>query len=63
MASALTPMWQRPVTQRDMSHSHQRHLGDGSVSQKVHWEELLELVTLKPWRDAPPQCRQPLLTG
>lgn len=63
MASALVPMWQRPVTQRDMSHSHQLHLGNGFFSQKVHWEELLELVTPKPWRDVPQQCWHPRLAG
>lgn len=35
--------------------------GTGSVSQKVHWEEWLELVTPKPWRDVPQQRWQPLL--
>ena len=61
MASAFVPVWRRLVTQRDTSH--RLHLGNGSVSQKVHWDELLELVTPKPWRDVPQQCRQLLLAG
>lgn len=63
MASALAPTWQRPVMLRDTSRRHQLHLGNGSASQKAHWEEWLEPVTLKPWRDVPLQCRQSLLAA
>lgn len=56
-------MRQRLVTQRDMSRSYQLHLGNGSVSQNVRWEELLELVTPKRWRGVLQQRRQPLLAG
>ena len=49
--------------QHSTSRSSQLHLGNGSVSQKLPWEEVLEPVTPKPWRDVLLQCWQHLLAG